>query len=321
MMKAQKELCRHCLPSPVEPRTNKQKLWNDVIQFLSNKNCKWGSGEIASCGVSLVQALTNALWYVDGQHDVFGKQGYSIPSTFSSFMGYNCPELSKHRKRERGNMSAQILKSLSSHLFMCLQGAYWSRDYWSGIKVDIEQLTKSIDDYSSYLQRSCKKVIFNQSLSFPVREISEHLLFQFLPVIHCELVSETLKKLHNHLKSQPELVPVSVEEYSPSDPKEKYTYFKTLKSSGLQFPTALLTYTHGNNVGNLNFVWKVQSISDLSFSQCQPVIENIKKDIPKFHTRAMRREVFSLFGRLTSSVKPAIMRHIYRTLTGEYTYM
>jgi len=90
MKNAQIELSKKCMPDVVvEPRTNKQKLWNDVIKFLLEKNCKWKSSEVPSSGSSLVQALTDTLWHIDGQHDVFRKQGYTIPAVFDVFMNYN----------------------------------------------------------------------------------------------------------------------------------------------------------------------------------------------------------------------------------------
>ena len=316
-MNAERELHKKSMPDPVaEPRTNKQKLWNDVIKFLEENNCKWKSAEVQSSGCSLVQALTDALWIIDGQRHVFGRQGYPIPAIFDTFVNYNRPELHKHRKRERGNMSSSVLKSLSAHLFTCLQGVYWSRDCWVSLKPNVEQLTRSLDTYSNYLQRSCKRVMSNQSSPSPIREISDHISFQFLPINLLTPVPEGIKELCQKLEHLPNLESISVEQFAPSNAKEKYQYLQTLKSNGLPFPTALLTYAHGNNVGNFNFIWKVQSTSESSFSECQSVIETVKKNIPIYHTRAMRKELFSLFGRLTSSVKPAVMRHIYRTLTG-----
>ena len=191
------------------------------------------------------------------------------------------------------------------------------RDDWKVLQTDFEQLAKSLDDYSNYLQKSCKRAMTNQSSPSPVREISDHLSFQFLPVVdRITPVPESLQQLLSNLEQLPDLESVSVEQFSPNSAKEKYQYLQTLKSNGLPFPTALLTYSHGNNIGSLNFIWRVQSCSESTFSDCQLVIESVKKNIPTYHTRAMRRELFSLFGRLTSSVKPAVMRHIYRTITG-----
>ena len=128
-MNAQKRMAQRCLPVLVEePHTDKQRLRNDITMFLKEKQCQWGSDEVSSVGNSLVQALTDTLWTVYGHHDVVSKQGFSIPSFASKFEGNNCPELSKHRKRNRENLSCSALKSLSSHLFDCLQFPFWERD-------------------------------------------------------------------------------------------------------------------------------------------------------------------------------------------------
>ena len=252
MKNAQWELSKKCMVDLVaEPHTRKHRLWNDIIKFLQEKkNCKWKNAEVSTQGTSLVQALTDTMWHIDGHHDVFRRQGYSIPGTFDAFAGYNRPELSKHRKRQKGNMSSAVLKSLSSHLFMCLQGIYWGRDDWKMLKPDFEQLAKSLD----YLQKSCKRVMTNQSSPSLVREISDHLSFQFLPVDRITPVPESLQELLSNLGQLSDLESVSIEQFSPSSAKEKYQYLQTLKSNGLPFPTALLMYSHGNNIGNLNFI-------------------------------------------------------------------
>ena len=76
-------------------------------------------------------------------------------------------------------------------------------------------------------------------------------------------------------------------------------------------PTALMTYTHGNSVGNLCFVWKVNSSDESSFSDCQSVIERVKESIPTYHTRAMRREMIWLLDFCEASY------HADLSLTGE----
>lgn len=123
-----------------EPRTNNQRLRNDIIKLLKERKCLWKSGEVSSVGCSFVQALTNTLWTIDGHHEVFRQQGFMVPSTFGAFVGYNYPELSKHRKLTIANLSASVLKSLDSHLFDCLQGMYWDREYLKELKPDVEAL-------------------------------------------------------------------------------------------------------------------------------------------------------------------------------------
>lgn len=145
-------------------RPPSRNLMNDVISFLKEKNCKWRGSEVSSAGNSLVTALTDTLWVIDGHHHVISNQGHKIPPVFSRFVGYNKPELSKHRKRQSSNMSGTVLQSLSSHLFHCLQGGYWHRCNWVHMKTDVEQLAQTLSKYTDYLEASRKKTKLNQFL-------------------------------------------------------------------------------------------------------------------------------------------------------------
>ena len=107
-----------------------------------------------------------------------------------------------------------------------------------------------------------------------------------------------MNDLHHKLEQLSELEPVSVEQFSPSDPKEKYQFLQALKSSGFPFTTA---YSHGNNVTSISF-GGLSPLLNHSFQIGQSVIESMKKSF-----QAMRRELFSLFGKLVASVKPAVM--------------
>ena len=91
-------------------------------------------------------------------------------------------------------------------------------------------------------------------------------------------------------------------------------YIHVVKA-GLPFKTILFTYKHGNNIGNLNFIWKV---TEDSLTSSQRVIEQLKPQLPVYHTRFMRKSMFQRFGRLIPNMKPAVMRYIYKELTGNY---
>ena len=110
----------------------------------------------------------------------------------TEFVNYNCLEASKHRKRQIGNMSSTILKSVSSHLFDCLQGPYWERENWKNFKVDVESLAQSLSKYTDYLQKSCKKTMLNHMSTSPVRQISDNLTFQFLPICSAASCSQSV---------------------------------------------------------------------------------------------------------------------------------
>ncbi len=178
---------------------------------------------------------------------------------------------------------------------------------------DIEQLSNSIEKYTVYLEKSCKRVATNQAVDSPFRNISDGLNFRFLPECQGNLRSN-LKDLYDAINNVENYQVVAVEEYCPSEPSTKYYFMKTLKECGLPCQTAMLTYTPGNNVGNCSFIWKVTTTGDVGFAECLSIIEEIKQDLPVYHTRKMKAEMLNKIGRLTKSIKPAVIRYIYTSL-------
>ena len=79
-------------------------------------------------------------------------------------------------------MCGSVLKSISSHLFDCLQGMYWDRENWRELKADVEEVAQALANYARYLQKSYKKTLLNQMRTSPVQQLSDGLTFQFLPV-------------------------------------------------------------------------------------------------------------------------------------------
>ena len=79
-----------------------------------------------------------------------------------------------------------------------------------------------------------------------------------------------------------------------------------------------MTYFPSSNVGNVSWVWHSTATDiDSALQSCQPIIEELKKQIPQYHTRAMRREVYNKFGLTTSSIKKSVLRHLYKDLVSD----
>ena len=71
-------------------------------------------------------------------------------------------------------------------------------------------------------------------------------------------------------------------------------------------------------MGSLHWIWRTDSVDISSAIQsCQPVIENLKSNIPIYHTRSMRKAMYEKFGLVTKNVKKSVLRHFYRDLTGD----
>ena len=112
---------------------------------------------------------------------------------------------------------------------------------------------------------------------------------------------------------------VLVNEFSPDDSYKRYEYMRKLKALGLHFPSALLIYSHGNNIGNLSFLWRVPSQDESSYSKWMSEIEHVKLLLPSYKTRAMRITAFRKFGRITPGMSPANFRYMYKELIGDYS--
>lgn len=86
----------------------------------------------------------------------------------------------------------------------------------------------------------------------PTRQI-DNMALVLLPV-NKESRDELLK-LELELEKQIEFEHLVIEDFCSSDPCKKYCFIQNLHSRGLSFKSAMLTYFHGNNVGNSHFIW------------------------------------------------------------------
>lgn len=106
-----------------------------------------------------------------------------------------------------------------------------------------------------------------------------------------------------------------VSDYSPLDRRHKYVFMRELEN-GLSVPIFLFTYTHGSNVGNYHFIWHaLPHLEEASHTENLRIIQEIREQIPVYHTRAMKREFCELFGSISPQSRPYLLRNIYHTLT------
>ena len=106
---------------------------------------------------------------------------------------------------------------------------------------------------------------------------------------------------------------ICVNDFAPGDARRRFDYVK-----GLIVPVKCIKFTYTGTKEHLIFIWKVNP----SHSEGQILNENmrlaseIRKSLPVYHTRAMRREFLSMFGRQIHG-KAGFLREAYRRLTGD----
>ena len=110
---------------------------------------------------------------------------------------------------------------------------------------------------------------------------------------------------------------LSLSKYLSIEKYARYSYISGLNENMLQ-ECILVTDSPGNNVGNAYFLIAVSNTDsdEVKLEKSLCLLEDIKKQLPQYHTREMRRLLFEKFGRISNQVKPYALRYIYRALTG-----
>lgn len=256
MMAAQRHRSMPHLPPRIdrEKQTKKELLYSDILALLENNEVAWNGVEAAhSHCVPLVQALVDCLWYIDGRHHVFEAQGCRIPEFFISFHGYNVPEASKHRKRSVGNMSYDHLQTLSSALCRRLEASYWKQRQFVAFKQHVDMLAGNIAQYCDYIKSQSKKMKLVHSSETSVGQVSDSLIVEVLK--GSSTCFPCLNDLSTALQRMDTYYHLSVNEFCPPEAQPRYRFLQQLKC-GLNVPIVLLTYSPGNNKGNLQFAWR-----------------------------------------------------------------
>ena len=193
-----------------------------------------------------------------------------------------------------------------------------SSSKWSEIRDSLAKLAENLFKYANYLEAQNEKVLALQHASAPARSVSEAISMYTLPKQDAQSQStlDTLLPVYNALTDKPYYEPVFLNDFAPTEARDRYHFIQLLKTRGCPAEAVLYTYSTGNNQGNYHFVWLIPPVvsADELQSQNASVVQKLCANMPQFHSRAMRQSFFHLFGRV-ANVKPAYSREIYRQLT------
>ncbi len=265
-------------------------MYNALSEFFEEKNLLLPKGD--GGGKRLLTSLTSVLWYIDGQHDTFEKRCCTVPVIFSSFKGYNVPQLSKHRKRDHTNMKCTELKAFATELFSVLLCPFWKRPVWCTFKPHVEALGKCVIDYSIYLEGKNKSMKIVHASPVPSRKLANSLAISFLS--QSVVCPSKLDSLNTAMANSEPFTCINLANYWPSDAHSRYEYVQMV-SKGLNVPCTKLSYSGGGNIGNFNFVWRVSGSTEDYMSQSLPIIENVKEKIPICNEESLVFKIWSHF--------------------------
>ena len=150
----------------------KDKLFNDLIELVVELKLKWRSPR-TDC-TPFLKKLTNLLWYIDGHHGTIAEKSSAIPDIFSPFQGYNCPEVSKHRKRAKDNLKREELESYSLFLQEAIH-ASWMQPF-KEFRSSVEGLRDSLCGYTSYLLSKSKYQRLHHLMKFKSHPLIQRII-------------------------------------------------------------------------------------------------------------------------------------------------
>lgn len=307
---------RSCLPSQFIVNNNKDKLKNDVISWLEKNKVGWSKDLAQTQGNKFVNILSNILWDIDGNHSTLASRGYGVPAILTQFEGYNKPEMRKRKKISVVNLKKNNIQAHSSACFDLASQAYMNADPWHLIKEGILQLADNLRKYVDFLEKT-NAAMKEHHEKTQTKDVHETDKFRVINASHIVTPSLRVKyhTLVQAINNSGFYEVINVNNHSPTIPSEKFRYVHNLV-----VPSKCVLFMYTGAKENLNFLWKVPVDVEMNSSEYiqrnNANIQEIKKNLPKFHTRAMRREFVQLFGRVIHS-KAAFLREAYRRLTGD----
>ena len=164
------------------------------------------------------------------------------------------------------------------------------------------KLIESLSSYASYLAVRSNAMKRHHASPEPAVSFSDARSVRYLSKATSSL-SPLLYALDSKLSESEMYHIVHVNDFAPKDRRQRYLYIRELEM-GLSSSIFFFTYSHGSSVGNFHFAWKAPDHVNVEAFCAENVrlIEKIKSEIPVYHTRAMKQEFYSMYGRITPSV-------------------
>ena len=180
---------------------------------------------------------------------------------------------------------------------------------------NLHLLIASFEKYISHLAEKRQKTLHSATVSSGVN-ITDEIHINVLKTVSS--TPSQLSDLHDELSAKLNYEYLFVRDFTPPKRLDRFYYIRLLER-GLPFPAVLCTYSVGGSVGNYHFVWKIPEHSSPSvlLNENQRVIEQIKREIPKFHKKSFRQEFINHCGILVPGAKSYTLREMFKWLTGK----
>ena len=165
------------------------------------------------------------------------------------------------------------------------------------------KLVDNLRKYAEYLREQRDKVSDNH-----VKRMFQQTDVDELQVLNATLVLKAkdaaqYRGLHAALKDTQDFQPLLLREFCPGGKAWQRHEFKR----DLVVPVKSVLYTYSGTKEHFSFLWKIPaSMTETDLQKNVAVQQQIKAELPKFQSHAMRQEFVNSFGTVTHA-KPAIL--------------
>ena len=293
------------LPTKNIEKSSKIKMQNKLIDVLAEKKVGWTCDAVDTAGTNFLRQITDALWYIDGNHDTLAERSCHIPKLFSEFEGFNCPEAYKKRRRSVDSLKEKELQTHIASLSEILSCSYMKKSIWKEIFDSLNVLVESLVKYASYLSSQNLKMKQVHSRVKLTTDVEEWKVLD-PPGENDSLTGPLIDKIHSASFYET----VFLNEFLPSDCRRKHEFIQNVK-----VPQKCLFYTYSGSKQHMHFLWKIKESDDI-INIMGRLKAKVKDALPMYTSRAMRTQFKSKFGAI-SHTKTAVLRHMYKDLTGD----
>ncbi|CAG8652574.1 20122_t:CDS:1, partial [Racocetra persica] len=147
------------LPPLKSSNSKRDKLYNDILSKLKDKDCGWLDGKEITIGKQFVESLTALLWELDEHHQKLHDRGCQIPEIFLTLHGYqNKQYYKKESHHKKGILQRSKLELLVEAVEKCITQPWAGSESWNEFINEVFMLISCVQKYILYLEHVSNSV-------------------------------------------------------------------------------------------------------------------------------------------------------------------
>ena len=267
-----------------------------------------------------MKILTDTLWALDGHHHKFvdANRVDKIPDCFSYQEPFRALKSNGMTKKKPKPLNKDDLDIMSMNLLKLLETKEMKKSRFERLAWDIKKLSKSLIQYSDYLDNKNRSSNENHACSVPVATLrrgndsSLKKIEKYTQKDTGDLrkkLEGKYKELADELSTKGYYEEIDVSDFAPDERKERWRYYKNIR---VPFRTYYFEKIVGGSNNKIVYIWKIpddeeDEISGKSYEICK----KIESMVPTYHTRHMIKRATTNWKWL-KDIKPNYITALYK---------